>query len=325
MTSLNDWLEGARIRTLPAAISPVIAGAGIAFAEGAFSFLRTLLAALVALLLQIGVNFANDYSDGVRGTDEYRSGPPRLTGGGKANPKTVLIAALIAFALACIFGLILIAIAGTWWLLFIGLAAVIAAWFYTGGKHPYGYAGFGELFVLIFFGYVATVGTVYTQSLTAPAISWIAGTGIGMIACALLMVNNIRDIPTDRLAGKHTLAVRLGSKNARISYLLLLLFPCLLLIIGFYPQYPIMLSAIILLPWISIISRPVMQGAIGKKLIVTLKQTGFYEISYALLITLGIVIQELFGFGNIIGISIALFGLIIWSILAIRRQQMSRL
>lgn len=317
MATLNDWLEGARIRTLPAAIAPVIAGAGIAFGEGKFSVPRTLLACAVALLLQIGVNFANDYSDGIRGTDEFRSGPPRLTGGAKTAPKTVFGAALICFALAALFGLALVSLTGAWWLLIVGACAIIAAWFYTGGKHPYGYIGLGEVFVMIFFGYVATVGTVYTQTLTMPYLAWIAATGIGLIACALLMINNIRDIPTDRLSGKQTLAVRLGEKYARFTYFLLLLIPFLLLAIGFYAEYPIMLSAFILIPWARFISTPVLHGAKGKELIPVLRQTGFYEIGYALLIAGGIVVSKFTEYTSTIGWSIMLLGLFVWIVFEI--------
>ena len=259
------------------------------------------------------MNFANDYSDGIRGTDEFRSGPPRLTGGGKANPKLVLAAAAICFALAGIFGFVLVALSGAWWLLAVGAGAIVAGWFYTGGKHPYGYLGLGEVFVLIFFGYVATVGTVYTQTLTMPYLAWIAATGIGLIACALLMINNIRDIPTDRLSGKRTLAVRLGEKRSRWAYFLLLLIPFLLLTIGFYAEYPIMLCGFALLPWARIISAPVLRGAKGKDLIAALRQTGFYEIGYALIITIGILVSEFIGHGALIGWSITAISLISWA------------
>ncbi|WP_353066141.1 1,4-dihydroxy-2-naphthoate octaprenyltransferase [Arcanobacterium hippocoleae] len=204
------------------------------------------------------------------------------------------------------------ALSGAWWLLAVGAAAIIAAWYYTGGKYPYGYHGLGELFVLIFFGYVATVGTVYTQSLTMPDLAWIAGSGIGMIACALLMINNIRDIPTDKIANKRTLAVRLGEKRARIAYLLLLLIPILFLTIGFAGHYPIMMCALILVPWATEIAKPVMRGATGAALIPALKQTGLYEIGYAVLITGGIIIGEITGIGALIGIAIALMVLIFW-------------
>ncbi|MDY5585131.1 MAG: 1,4-dihydroxy-2-naphthoate polyprenyltransferase [Arcanobacterium sp.] len=281
MADIQLWIEGARLRTLPAAAAPVIIGSAIAADFGGFSLLRALLALSVALALQIGCNYANDYSDGIRGTDEFRQGPPRLTASGTTSPKRVLAAALISFAVAGVFGLILLALSGTWILLTIGIAAIAAAWFYTGGKRPYGYLGLGEIFVLIFFGYVATLGTIYTQILQLPKIGWIFGTGIGLIACAILMVNNIRDIPTDIKAGKRTLAVRLGDTKARYAFTAMLGFPL------FFPALVLMqfefFIFIILLPAVWVIAHPVLQGAKAKKLIPALKQTGFYELAYAML------------------------------------------
>ncbi|WP_124055298.1 1,4-dihydroxy-2-naphthoate polyprenyltransferase [Arcanobacterium ihumii] len=291
MASYSDWLEGARIRTLPAAVAPVIAGAGVAVTEGAFSWTRTLLAALVALFLQIGVNFSNDYSDGVRGTDEHRSGPPRLTGGGKATPSTVLAVAFGFFFAAAVAGLALVALCGQWWLLICGVVAILAAWFYTGGKNPYGYLGLGEIFVLVFFGYMATVGTVYTQSGTAPLLAWVIATAIGLIACALLMINNIRDIPTDLQSGKRTLAVRLGDRVARLSFVAMLVVPPVITaFIGFF-TYPLLITTLLLLVVVPVMSRPVLVGARGRALIVVLRNTGFYELAYAVLITLLLVLS----------------------------------
>lgn len=286
MATLNDWLEGARIRTLPASVAPVFAGLGVALSEGAFSWLRAFLALGVALFLQIAVNFFNDYSDGIRGTDDFRSGPPRLTGGGKATPRTVLGAALLSLAAAGMCGIILIWLCGKWWLLGAGLAAMLAAWFYTGGKRPYGYAGWGEVFVLIFFGYMATVGTVYTQTLTAPLHSWISGTAMGLIACALLMVNNIRDIPTDTQSGKRTLAVRLGDKKARKAFAAFTALPPLLLVIFLAPKYPLFLGLLAFIPWVYRINRPVQSRAKGKDLILVLKKTGLYELFFSLALLL---------------------------------------
>src|SRR5699024_7695543 len=170
------------------------------------------------VLLQLGVNYANDDSDGIRGTDAYRVGPARLTASGLVNPKRVLATALTAFAFAAVAGLTAVVISGRWWFLAVGVLAIAAAWFYTGGKRPYGYAGFGELFVFIFFGIVATVGTVWLQTDVQAQESWAAGAGVGLFAVAVLMANNIRDIPTDRQAGKKTLAVRLGPLAAKIFY-----------------------------------------------------------------------------------------------------------
>lgn len=211
-----DWLEGARLRTLPAAIAPVLAGTGTAGADARFG--RAVLAAIVALTLQIGVNFANDYSDGIRGTDEHRVGPVRLTASGVVAPRTVKRIAFAWFALAAVAGLALVVISGAWWLLAAGAAAIVAAWFYTGGQNPYGYLGLGEVVVFIFFGLMATWGTTYTQTLSLDGSTIIAGISMGLIACALLMINNIRDIPTDTVADKRTLAVRIGERRARWVY-----------------------------------------------------------------------------------------------------------
>lgn len=293
MATVNDWLEGARIRTLPAAVAPVILGAAIAFSEDGFSLPRTLLAAVVALAFQIGVNFSNDYSDGVRGTDDFRQGPPRLTGGGKASPKLVLYVALGFFALACLAGLILVILSGKWWILGVGVAAVVAAWFYTGGDKPYGYMGLGEVFVLVFFGWVATAGTVYLQSGTAPLVAWIAGTGVGLIACSLLMVNNIRDIPTDSKTGKHTLAVRMGDSRARQVFVGMLVVPLVLVVVIALMGWPWSLLALITAPIVWVISRGVLGGAKGLALIPALKNAGLYELAYALLLGAGMVISSI--------------------------------
>lgn len=290
MASLNDWLEGARVRTLPAAVSPVIIGASIAYAEGGFSWVRTLLAAFVALALQIGVNFSNDYSDGVRGTDDLRQGPPRLTGGGKASAKLVLVMAFVFFGLACVAGLILVVLSGQWWLLIAGAVAVVAAWFYTGGKNPYGYMGLGEVFVFIFFGYMATVGTVYTQIDSAPWRSWVAATAVGLIACALLMVNNIRDISTDALAGKRTLALRMGDTAARWTFVGMLIVPLLLSIAFVFGGWPWTALVYLTTPLAVLTSRHVLAGAKGRELIVALKWTGLYELAFAVTLGLGFLI-----------------------------------
>lgn len=221
----RDWVSGARLRTLPLAIAPVAAGAGIAHGLQGFSLTLTLLALAVALFLQIGVNYANDYSDGIRGTDEFRVGPARLTGSGLVNPKHVLVTALVFFALAAVAGIAAVVLSGRWWLLALGAVAIVAAWFYTGGKRPYGYAGLGELVVFIFFGIVATAGTVWLQTDLINQEMWIAGAGVGFFAVAVLVVNNLRDIPTDRLAGKNTLAVRIGDRATRTLFVVCVLLP----------------------------------------------------------------------------------------------------
>lgn len=243
----RDWVHGARLRTLPLAIAPVAAGAGVAKMSQSFSWTLTLLALAVAVLLQIGVNFANDYSDGKRGTDAFRVGPARLTGSGAVHPRRVLATALVFFALAAVAGLIAVVLSGRWWFLAVGAVALAAAWYYTGGKRPYGYAGLGEVAVFIFFGLVATVGTVWLQTELVPHEAWLAGAGVGLLAVAVLVINNTRDIETDRLAGKRTLAVRMGGRASRIFYVVCALLPYGVVAL-YQPIYPGML-----LVWFSLV------------------------------------------------------------------------
>ena len=277
MPSLRAWLNGARPRTLPAAVAPVLAGTGAAALAQSVSVPRALLAAGVALALQVAVNFANDYSDGIRGTDDVRVGPVRLTATGQVAPAAVKRAAMLAFAVAAVLGVALCAVAGTWWLLAVGAVCIVAAWYYTGGRRPYGYAGLGELSVFVFFGLVATLGTTYTQAghITAPAV--LAACGIGSLACALLMVNNIRDMPTDAEAGKRTLAVRVGEIWARRGYAALLALGVLCpLLIAFWAPLALLLG-IALIP-VVVLSGRVVGGATGHDLIVVLRDTGFLEL-----------------------------------------------
>ena len=286
MATAAQWIQGARLRTLPAAIAPVLIGSAAAYEMDSFILLNAVLAALVALLLQIGVNYANDYSDGIRGTDEDRVGPLRLVGSGAASPEHVKRAAFAAFGLAMLFGLILVIITQAWWLILVGVGCVLAAWGYTGGKNPYGYLGLGDVFVFVFFGLVATLGTTYTQAGQLSLAAIIGAIGTGLIACALLMANNVRDIPTDRKAGKKTLAVRLGDKHARESYVLMLAV-AILLVIVLAPARPWMLIVLLLIPASLMPSWLMIAGRRRKSLIPVLKQTGLINLGFAALFSLG--------------------------------------
>jgi 1,4-dihydroxy-2-naphthoate octaprenyltransferase len=215
MTTTRLWIAGARPRTLPAALAPVLVGTAVAMWDGGAVWDRALLALVVALALQVGVNYANDYSDGIRGTDAERVGPVRLVGQGLAEPAAVKRAALLSFAVAGAAGLVLVLLSGLWWLLLVGAAAIVAAWTYTGGPRPYGYAGLGEVFVFVFFGLVAVGGTAAVQVGFISALAWVCGLGVGALSCAILVVNNLRDIPGDTVAGKRTLAVRIGDPATR--------------------------------------------------------------------------------------------------------------
>jgi 1,4-dihydroxy-2-naphthoate octaprenyltransferase len=289
VADLRTWVAGARPRTLPAAVVPVIVGSGVAFGYGKFSAWRAALALLVALALQIGVNYANDYSDGIRGTDEVRVGPVRLVGSGLAKPRHVLTAALGCFAVACAAGLVLAAVT-SWWLLLLGAAAVAAAWFYTGGRRPYGYRALGELSVFLFFGIAAVAGTAYVQMQTLTWLPFAASAAIGLLACALLVINNLRDIPTDSQTGKRTLAVVLGDGRTRMLYAGCILVPfCVAVLLA--PARPLSLLALAALPLALAPVRHVRDGATGRSLVVALGQTGRLELAFGLLLTLGLAIK----------------------------------
>jgi len=228
-TTLGMWVHGARLRTLPLAVAPVVLGSASAVLYRSFDLVIALLALAVALGLQIGVNYSNDYSDGVRGTDKHRVGPARLTGSGAAQPRAVLAVAAVFFALAGVAGVVIVFLTGEWWLLGVGSLALVAAWFYTGGKRPYGYRGLGELAVFVFFGLVATIGTAYVQVGFVPWETWLTGSAAGFFAVAVLMENNLRDIEQDATAGKKTLAVIVGDRATRILTVIALGIPYLLL------------------------------------------------------------------------------------------------
>jgi 1,4-dihydroxy-2-naphthoate polyprenyltransferase len=291
VANAREWLAGTRPRTLPAAVVPVLIGSGVAAGYGEFSLWRAALALVVALALQIGVNFANDYSDGVRGSDsaERRVGPMRLVGSGLASPGQVKLAAFGCFFVAGCAGLALAAVT-SWWLVLAGALAVLAAWFYTGGSRPYGYRGFGEVSVFVFFGVAAVAGTAYVQM---GRLSWLglaASIPAGLLSCALLMVNNLRDIRSDGESGKRTLAVRIGDARSRSVYLLFLLVPfALAALIAFVRPFSLLM--LLALPLALAPVRAVRGGASGPALITTLGQTGRLQLAFGLAFTIGLAIH----------------------------------
>jgi 1,4-dihydroxy-2-naphthoate octaprenyltransferase len=332
---VGEWIQGARPRTLPAAIAPVLVGTAIGWyylavylrldatvtADGSWFarnpgtddnpittgfvnlvrdhaavtlhefVLRALLALAVALSLQIGVNFANDYSDGIRGTDDERVGPIRLVGQGLATPRSVKRAAFGCFGVAAACGIVLVLHTHAWWLLLVGAAAILAAWFYTGGPRPYGYAGLGELFVFVFFGLVAVVGTAYIQILRISWLALAAGVGVGALSVAILLVNNLRDIPTDEVAGKVTLAVRLGEHGTRAAYSVAIATPFLAAGAIAIGGVPLALLALVALPLAVRPSRLVRGTARGRELLPALTGTGLLLLGYALALGAGIALS----------------------------------
>ncbi|GAA1595218.1 1,4-dihydroxy-2-naphthoate polyprenyltransferase [Kribbella hippodromi] len=286
MATPAQWIEGARPRTLPAAISPVLVGTGAAAYLDGFVWWKALLALGVALALQIGVNYANDYSDGIRGTDENRVGPLRLVGSKVATPRSVKTAAFTCFGVGAVLGIVLCATT-TWWLLVAGAASLLGAWFYTGGKKPYGYRALGEVSVFLFFGLVAVLGTTYAQ---AESLHWTAIAGavsVGSIACALLVANNLRDIPTDSVTGKRTLAVVLGAARSRRMYAALVALAFVLAAVSAIAT-PWALLAFIAVPLAIKSIRIILSDAVGPALIPVLKNTGLTELLYAVGLGLGL-------------------------------------
>lgn len=283
---MNKWVIGARPRTLPAAVAPVLVATALA-GSGA-SFLPALLALIVSLSLQVGVNYANDYSDGIRGTDANRVGPTRITASGLATPASVKTAAFIAFGVGAVAGLGL-AVMTSWWLIAVGVASILAAWGYTGGKNPYGYIGLGELFVFIFFGVVATVGTFYVQTEIITLDSILASIPMGTFACALLAINNIRDRALDAPAGKKTLAVRLGDRKARYFF-------ASLIALGYVAALAIGSIWILL----TLLTAPVALGLVrgvlgdlqGRELIPYLAKTGKLQLLFAIVFSASLVLSH---------------------------------
>ncbi|NDL57699.1 1,4-dihydroxy-2-naphthoate polyprenyltransferase [Phytoactinopolyspora mesophila] len=288
MATSTEWVQGARPRTLPAAVSPVLVGTGAAAAVDAVHLGRALLALIVAVALQVGVNFANDYSDGIRGTDDDRVGPFRLVGSGSAAAQRVKLAAWLSFAVAGVTGLTLITLTEQWWLLGVGGLAVAAAWFYTGGTRPYGYRGLGEIAVFVFFGLVAVMGTTYVQAERLTASSFVAAVAVGSLACALLLVNNIRDAPQDAAAGKRTLAVFLGEQRSRVLFAALMSVPFVLVLALTVTKGPWLAIALLALPLAWRTVAPVLRGERGVLLIPVLQKTGLTGLVFAILLTIGL-------------------------------------
>jgi 1,4-dihydroxy-2-naphthoate octaprenyltransferase len=285
-SAVNTWVIGARLRTLPAAVAPVVVATALAGSDA--SLLPALLALIVSLSLQVGVNYANDYSDGVRGTDKDRVGPTRITASGLATPSAVKRAAFTAFGVGAVAGLGL-AVMTSWWLIAVGLAAIFAAWGYTGGKNPYGYLGLGELFVFIFFGVVATVGTFYVQTETITSHALLASIPMGTFACALLAINNIRDRALDAPAGKKTLAVRLGDRRARYFF-------ASLIALGYIAALaicsPWILLTLLTSPIAFSLVRGVLGTAQGRDLIPYLAKTGQLQLLFAVIFSVSLVLSH---------------------------------
>lgn len=283
------WVAGARPRTLPLSVAPILVGVGAASAAGALAWWRAVAALGVSVLLQVGVNYANDYSDGVRGTDADRVGPARLTASGAVPAHRVLGAALASFAVAGVLGLV-VAASTSWWVLAAGGASILAAWFYTGGRIPYGYRGFGDVSVFLFFGLVAVVGTGYV-SLDRPRLTWLAVAAaipVGLLAVAVLVVNNLRDIPRDRAAGKHTLAVQLGEGRTRIVYAAVTLAPFAISIAIAATGHPWAALSVAALPLAIVPVRSVLAGARDRALIPPLAASGKLALLYAALLAIGL-------------------------------------
>jgi 1,4-dihydroxy-2-naphthoate polyprenyltransferase len=290
MATPSQWIAGARPRTLPAAVAPVVVGTAAASALDRASLGLALLALLVSLALQVGVNYANDYSDGIRGTDADRVGPVRLVGQHKADPENVKLMAFAFFGFAALAGLALVAISQAWLMVPLGVLAVLAAWRYTGGDNPYGYRGLGELYVFVFFGLVATLGTLYTQAHRLTWVGLAGAVGVGAITSAILVANNLRDIPSDRVTGKLTLAVRLGDTGTRWFYVALLVVAAAMVVV---------IALVHPLAWVTLLAcgmlwkplQTLRARAVGRDLVSLLAATGIFDLVYAVLLAAGIALS----------------------------------
>jgi 1,4-dihydroxy-2-naphthoate polyprenyltransferase len=291
--TVTQWIAGARPRTLPAACSPVIAGTGLAVFEQGFSWVAAVLALVVSLSLQVGVNYANDYSDGIRGADTERVGPLRLVGSGLASPPLVKGAAFASFGIAGLAGLALVIMTQYWWLLAVGVACILAAWYYTGGKRPYGYVGLGEVFVFVFFGLVAVCGSAYVQVGRVSLATLLTGVWIGALACAILVTNNLRDIRGDAQVGKRTMATRLGDARTRVWYVSLVALGALLItIVALLTTWWALIGLaglVLIIPAV----RVVMSGGSGPALIGVLKATSLAELVCAVGFAAGLTLAAL--------------------------------
>ncbi|KUI44223.1 1,4-dihydroxy-2-naphthoate octaprenyltransferase [Mycobacterium sp. IS-1590] len=288
MATFAQWVEGARPRTLPNAIAPVIAGTGAAAWLQAACWWRALLALAVAVAMIVGVNYANDYSDGIRGTDDVRAGPLRLVGSKVASPRAVLTAAVVSLVVAAVAGVVLAAVSAPW-LIAVGAVCIAGAWLYTGGSKPYGYLGLGEVAVFVFFGLVAVLGTQYTQALRIDWVGVAVAVAMGCMSSAVLVANNLRDVPTDKESGKITLAVRLGDARTRLLYqaLLVVAFALTLVLMLATPWAAVGLVA---LPLAVRAAAPVRRGRGGKDLIPVLRDTGLTMLVWAVAVALALAI-----------------------------------
>jgi 1,4-dihydroxy-2-naphthoate octaprenyltransferase len=293
VATVAQWVQGARPRTLPNAVAPVLVGTGAAVGDGAVRPGLALLALLVALSMVIGVNYANDYSDGTRGTDDVRVGPLRLVGSGVAAPTEVRTMAFAWLGLGMLAGVVLVALSGKWWLLIVGAVCVLGAWFYTGGKHPYGYLGLGEVAVFLFFGPIAVLGTTYVQSGAPGALALIGAMGVGMLSCSVLVANNLRDIESDAEVGKRTLAVLLGDRDTRRLYATLMILPMVLSLVGAVMN-PAVLLGLLAAPLAYSPVRRVLGGVRGRDLIAVLGDTAMAMLVWSL--------------GTAVGLALAILG-----------------